>query len=111
MNQSSFLVQLIPTTIDLTLPSNASGILELTPTIKTTDTISHMLFFVDGVLTGNASGAPFVYALDSTTIPDDQHTLNTTTVMSSGLEWFKEFSLQTLNNLGGRPLSAENLQI
>ncbi len=99
--QSMFEVRAGPVTIDMVVPPTNSGIVYLTPTIKTTDTISHVLYFLDGVLAGNVTSAPYAYSLDTTAVPDGSHGLNITAVTASGVKWFEEFAFDTLNNLEG----------
>ncbi|HEY3420737.1 MAG TPA: Ig-like domain-containing protein [Methanomassiliicoccales archaeon] len=87
--------------IDLTLPEIGTGIIDLAPTITSGEAIRNVLFILDGNVTGNVTGVPYEYSMDSTLVPDGPHRLNVTAVTTSGLRWFKVFDLNIANGMSG----------
>jgi hypothetical protein len=96
--QATILVQPSPVTIDIILSPVNSGVVELLPTIKSNETVSYVLFTVDGTLLSRVTSAPYSYSFDTTTISNGPHTLNITVVTTSGTKWSEEFSIEILNN-------------
>jgi hypothetical protein len=98
--QSQTVVRSGPVFIGMVLPSSASGTVDLTPVINTTDTISLLSYHLDGVLVSNMTAPPYTLSLDTTSFSDGSHTLNVTAVTISGARWSQEFTLVTLNDQG-----------